>query len=267
MFFPVNKMCTQWIYLAIHDMQIHFMRPDIKSLLPGKNEPLKHFHLSLLFCRYGPWDSEYTQLMWHQQNDLYGDGKKRQEHLNCQPEIFYACCVKCDTMFQLHLRAHAQAQAHLLLHAHTFEMWYHHRVWGWLVRKTKSHRHTTINTNTNTSDTRATLMLLFHYFAATETWLFFFLFSSCFGFPISSNRIHTLVILIGNLIYVRIYHWHHINFACFISLKREEQKIKHRSRIIFLEVFLSICMKNAGSCKCYIQIHREKTQHTTKLDE
>lgn len=90
------------------------MRPDIKSLLPGKKEPLKYFQLSLalllLLCsRYGPWDRAYTQLMWHQQNDLYGERKKRQENLNCQPEIFLACCVKCDTMFQLHSRTHIDA--------------------------------------------------------------------------------------------------------------------------------------------------------------
>lgn len=116
----------------------------------------------------------------------------------------------------------AFAHAHWRLHTHTPLRCDIAIEWmvGIEIGKMKSHHHATINTNTNTSETWATLMmllLLFHYFAATETWLFFvFLLVLAF---LSLATVSTLVILIENLIYVRIYHWPHITVACFISLK------------------------------------------------
>lgn len=155
----------------------YFMSPDIKSLLPGKKRAIKIFPtvvvvVAVVFSVWPLGQSVHTvdvaSTKW-----FIRKTRKRQENLNCQPEIFLACCVKCDTMFQLHPRARTNARTRTPLRCDiTIEL-----MVGIGLGKMKSHHHVTINTNT--SKTWATLMLPFHYFVATETWLFFF-FSSCF---------------------------------------------------------------------------------------
>lgn len=157
----------------------YFRRPDIKSLLPRRKQPLKYFQLLssllllLLLSRYSPWDTTNTQLMWHQPIQKQ---KKRQEILNCQPENSLVCWVKCDTMFQLHLRARTSAPT-----IGWFDGW-ENEITARMVNTKYKHKPVYVSN-----------------FAAIETWLVF-LFTSCFSAFLSLATVsYSLVFLIENL--------------------------------------------------------------------